>query len=158
MTMIRLMRWFKTIGLVSGLLALGFLPSQAMAFSCSVKLVKTVCWKDRALILKVINADNLETETIHELEQDKSFLEVPLDCKKLNRVSFEVSFDPPIWEADKGRFYKAKRLWNIPKRLPLGADNWSIDLCFARDFSSVPLPLVDFTKCTCPNEHELLEQ
>lgn len=142
-------RWFNK-GLLIGVAWLG-LAAQVFAadFDCSFRLIKSSCWQGKKITLKVINSDNLQTETMHILSEDAEVLEAPIDCEKIKSLTFKASVSPPVWEGDKGRFYSSRRLWNVPSSLPGNADRWYIDICFSRDFSGVPDPVVDFTRCEC---------
>ena len=119
-------------------------------FPCYVQLVKTNCWKDFEITVQPIDVIS-QQKTGEPIILGKEVFEkvVPVACKPGQPISFTGAFSPPTWEGTENKHYVARHFWMPPDSLPKNADKWVISVCFAEDFTSVPLPPSATSVCEC---------
>ncbi|WP_419420900.1 hypothetical protein ACNVED_06270 [Legionella sp. D16C41] len=124
--------------------------SQLFAFQCYFTLVKDSCWTDYAVTVKVLDAlnndNNLLTITV---PKGQAWGRLPFTCQPNQKLLYQASFEPSIWENQKGEVYNAINYWTLPPAIKTGQSAWEIPVCYPRAFSEVPLPPQATNNCTC---------
>jgi len=134
-------------------LALGFFTSQLMAFPCYVTMIKQNCWKDYDVTVEITDAVLKKQLASAEVPSDELWTRVKFECKPEQSLSFVAQFSPAIWGGEEEKVYPAKRNWFLPSEITPGMLAWNIDICFPRDFSSVPAPVRGSSNCICDSSN-----
>lgn len=122
---------------------------QANAFSCYVTFAKDSCWANYNVTVNVVNASNGQVITSITAPQGKSWGRQSFSCQPAENLSFNATFTPAFWESEAGRVYKGRRDWLLPKTIEKNEAAWNITLCYAKEFSEVPLPPDARGNCAC---------
>lgn len=136
------------------LLSIGFISfigtnAWADNFICTLHFMKNNCWKAHQITLQPMDvATQKKIGDPIVLPKGQDEIEVNIPCTPNQDISFSATFSPPIW-SDSNMSYPTSHFWQSPAALPPGATNWIISLCFANDFTSVPLPLEATANCQC---------
>lgn len=119
-------------------------------YPCVLRLAKTDCWPDYQITVQPIDASTgkpIGSPVV--LEKNSSEIEVLIPCEAEQDISFKAMTLPAVWGATENTQYPSTQFWESPEQLPSGANRWIISLCFASDFSSVPIPLSQKATCVC---------
>ncbi|MGQ3889381.1 hypothetical protein ACQUW5_10155 [Legionella sp. CNM-1927-20] len=124
--------------------------SQLLAFQCYLTLVKDTCWTDYAVTVKVLDAQNndvnLSTLTV---PKGQSWGRQPFTCQPNQKLLYQATFEPYIWENQKNTVYNAISYWTLPSAAKPGESAWEIPVCYPKAFSEVPLPPQATNNCVC---------
>lgn len=130
--------------------ALLTMSSSCMAFKCYLTLMKSKCWNKHNVTFNVI--DNDTDKTILEnmkLDQNTLWIRKEFNCTFGQGLITKATFSPYVWESDKNKEYRTKRIWFLPLKKKKKSIALNIPICFPNHFSDVPmLPNVD-TLCDC---------
>ena len=116
---------------------------------CTMTLVKASCWKDFDVTMNVYSSENDKLLVSVSAPKSTSFGRATFECKPMQSLSMTSTYSPVIWDADKGKVYKAIRFWVLPREEPPEGTIWEVKVCFPKQFSDVPLPQGDVNNCTC---------
>ena len=112
--------------------------------------MKNNCWTDYNLSVQTYDASTEKpVGNPIVLNKGTSDLTVPIPCSPRQTLSFKATYSPPVWANEQNVSYSTMNFWQAPPQLPKGATQWIISLCFANDFTSVPLPLQATAQCVC---------
>lgn len=131
-------------------------------FICTVNLMKNNCWGGHKIVVQpidVVSQKPFGSPIILDKDSEQAQQNIP--CHPNQAISFIATFSPAIWQEDANVQYPTNHFWQSPVALPPQASSWIISLCFANDFTSVPLPLEATATCTCnfqkiPNTQEIV--
>lgn len=137
------------IGLVGAVL----FSSEASAFNCFLTLVKDSCWTDYSVTVDLTNMMTSKSMIKATAPKGKTYIRQAFQCEADTSFDFSATFLPIIWEADKGRVYKGKVSWALPKKLTKGDTAWNITMCFPEQFTAVPAPVTSTGNCICDTTH-----
>jgi hypothetical protein len=119
-------------------------------FPCILRLAKTDCWPNYQITLQPMDAEtNQPLGKPVVLDKNAYETEVLIPCQPEQEISFVATTLPTVWGATPDTQYPSTHFWETPQQLPGGANRWIVSVCFAADFSSVPLPLSEKASCTC---------
>lgn len=122
------------------------------AFLCKLFIQKNTCWKNYEITTKIIDINaSADKQLIGKIIIDKNKLNGSLifKCSKGTLLSFQSSFNPPIFQEQKDKLFFTKKLWKVPSSIPKDAEVWVISLCFPDDFQKVPMPMGEVKNCKC---------
>lgn len=119
-------------------------------YPCILRLAKTDCWPNYQITVQPIDA-NTQQPIGNPVVLDKNAYEteVLIPCQAQQEISFVATTLPAVWGATQSTQYLSSHFWESPQQLPPGANRWIVSVCFASDFSSVPVPLSQKATCTC---------
>ncbi len=136
------------IVILAGLLLVAHLSWAA--YPCVLRFAKTDCWPDFQVTLQPLDAST--QQPIGKpivLDKNKYETEVLFPCQPRQNISFVATVLPTVWGATPDTEYPSNHFWESPDELPKGANSWIVSVCFASDFSSVPIPLSQKPTCSC---------
>ncbi len=133
----------------------------ANKFSCVVEIAKSDCWQNRNISLAFAMNDAVTLKVINSYKMDAktNLLQATFACDTASSIGFTAVMTPPVWPQDKGKLFHTQSVYVIPTALQKGADKWILQLCFSKDFSSVPFPVngkVSNCKCQFPQNQRLI--
>lgn len=124
--------------------------SQAASIPCVVQLVKDSCWRTYTIRLQAYDAQTLHAVgKVIVLPGQKQSVEAAIPCQANQELTFKASFSPKIWGEGKDTIYHAQHVWNVPMQVSKDANKWLMKICFAKDFTDVPMPLMIKGDCVC---------
>jgi hypothetical protein len=123
------------------------------AFTCHITIVKDNCWSDYDLNLEVFETRNEHTLLQTTLFEGKTYIRKTFECHAKQEISYKATFSPLIWEKDKDKVYYAKQSITLPEEVHPGEKAWTIDVCFSKQFSNVPMPPTAGQRCECDFDH-----
>ncbi len=119
-------------------------------FPCVLRVAKTDCWPNFQISVQPIDANTQEPlGKPVVIDKNTNETEVLIPCHPKQEISFVATTLPAVWGATSDTQYPSNHFWETPEQLPSNADRWIISLCFATDFSSVPIPLSQKATCVC---------
>ena len=131
--------------LISGLL----FSAHTYAFPCFLTMVKDNCWTDYEIKVKVVDTkDNKQLAEII-VPKAQSWGRISFQCEPGQIFLLNAKFSPLIWHAEAGRMYVSTRYWSLPKHTSAGEVAWNLSMCYAADFSGVPMPPSSTNSCKC---------
>lgn len=119
-------------------------------YPCLLRFMKTNCWKGHQITVQAIDTGtqkNIGDPVV--LTKDSFEIDVDIPCQPNQSISFTATTLPAVWGSSATTSYPSTHFWQSPKGLPPKATQWVVSLCFASDFSSVPLPLTAEANCQC---------
>jgi hypothetical protein len=120
------------------------------AYPCVLRVAKTDCWPNFQITIQPVDASTQQPIGAPVVIDKNAYeTEVLIPCQPQQEISFVATTLPTVWGATASTQYPSTHFWEAPKHLPAGANRWIISLCFASDFSSVPVPLSQKPTCTC---------
>lgn len=120
-------------------------------FPCVLQLAKSNCWKGFQVNVQPVDVNTGQpVGTPIVLDKDTFNTMAPIvGCQPLENLSFQATFTPAVWANSGDAVYPTNQFWQAPDVLPPKANKWIISICFANDFSAVPLPLQAGSSCEC---------
>jgi hypothetical protein len=131
--------------LISGLL----FSSQLLAFQCYFTLVKSNCWADYSVTVNVVDVANNNTVLTIVAPKGQLWARQLFTCQSSQEFLYKATFEPYIWENEKGEVYNAINYWTLPSAIKAGESAWEISVCYPKAFSAVPLPPKATNNCAC---------
>ena len=122
--------------------------SNAYALDCIITSVKNSCWKDYEATITLRDVETKQDITTFIVPKDKKWGRTTIACHPGQTLDAKVSFAPDIWEGDGSKVYFSKRIWTLPTHAPAPDVSWTLNMCFADDFSSMPEPIKS-KNCSC---------
>ena len=124
--------------------------NSVLAFPCFVTVIKTACWKDYEVTVKVTDpATNRQWADASLPANGKLWARTQFECKPAQSLHFSAQFAPQIWQARANQVYPATRDWFLPEEITPEVTAWNINVCFPTDFDAVPAPLTTLDRCFC---------
>lgn len=123
--------------------------TQLYAFPCFVTFMKDSCWTNYDVSLNIIAASSGKVITTIDIPEGQSWARQTFSCDPAEELSFKATFSPVFWKTDTGKVYSARRNYSLPEAIKAGETAWNINLCYAADFSEVPLPPTADNNCKC---------
>lgn len=118
--------------------------------TCYLEFAKAACWNNYKVELKLLDALTLQEQQHFNLSMNSQSIKVPFTCRANEQITFQASFEPPIWDQQVNSWYKAKKVYNVPPDVASDGNIWTVDLCFASDFNGVSLPPQNpMGSCSC---------
>jgi len=108
--------------------------------TCYLEFVKADCWNDYKVELKLIDASNLKEQQHFNLSMNTQSIKVPFPCSANQQIAFKASFNPPIWDNQIDTWYQGNKIYNVPSDIDSDQSIWTVNVCFATDFTRVSLP------------------
>ena len=108
--------------------------------TCYLEFVKSDCWNDYKVELKLLDALTLKEQQNFNISMNTQSIKVPFACSANQQLSFQASFNPPIWEDQIDTWYQSNKIYNVPSDIDSSPNIWTVEVCFATDFNGVPLP------------------
>ena len=130
-----------------GLLAGVSMPG--LCFTCYLTLVKDNCWLDYRVNVDVTNVDTDTKLFTMVVPEGKKWSRTKFECQAREMFQLQSSFTPVFWAGDAGKTYPSARNWSLPEAVTGGAIAWNINICYASDFTSVPMPPDASGACHC---------
>ena len=126
---------------------------EASAFTCFLTLVKNSCWVDYNVNVDVTDASTSKSILTGTVLKGKLWSRTKFACEAGQAFNYTATFSPIIWESDKGKHYPGKSTWSLPAEIKKGDTAWNITVCYPEEFSEVPYPITNVTKCVCNNQN-----
>ena len=123
--------------------------TQADAFPCYITLIKDSCWAPYDVSMDVIDVSTEKVVATMSMPKGTSWDRKEMVCQPKQTVKLQATFNPAFWAQDQGKNYYGKRFWSFPEEIKKGDAAWNMELCFAQDFDSVPLPPGASGQCVC---------
>jgi hypothetical protein len=117
------------------------IASNAYALDCVITSVKNSCWKDYEATITLRDVQTKQDITTFKIPKDQMWGRTTISCHPGQILDAKVSFSPDIWEGDGSKVYYSKRIWTLPGRAPGREFSWTLNMCFADDFSRMPEPI-----------------
>lgn len=149
---------------ISVIAAMALLTSTSVVvagnFSCVVEVMKSTCWQNRNLhlTLNMFDAASLKVINSYSMDGKTNYIQKTFACDAASGIGMSALMSPPVWPKDKDKWYRSQKLYAIPATLEKNAKQWVLQLCFGKDFSSVPLSVdgkVTDCKCEFPQNKAL---
>lgn len=120
-------------------------------FPCVLQLAKSNCWKGFQVTVQPVDVNTGQPVGAPiVLNKDTFNTMAPIvGCQPLQNLSFQAQFSPTVWSDSSAAVYPTNQFWQAPATLPAKANKWVVSICFANDFSGVPLPLQAGSSCNC---------
>ena len=128
--------------------AAALMASNVYAVDCIITSVKNSCWKDYEATITLRDVETEKDITTFTIPKDKKWGRTTISCHPGQIIDAKVSFAPDIWEGDGSKVYFSKRIWSFPSQEPKTDESWTLSMCFADDFSSMPEP-INSKNCSC---------
>lgn len=119
------------------------------AFPCFITLAKDNCWANYAVTVTVLDAVTNQQLTVATIPAGQNWVRQAFACQPAQKLMYLATFSPAIWEKDAGKSYHALQYWSLPATAQSGETAWNIPVCYAADFSEVPLPPTATGQCQC---------
>lgn len=126
--------------------------SPTWSFNCYLTVAKGSCWKNYNVTIEAIDSINSKSLIKMTVPQGKDWERQPFTCEPAQRLTYQASFTPTIWEQDKGKIYKPFKFMFLPKEVKPGEKAWVVSVCFPANFAETPLPPDAGAKCACDFE------
>ncbi len=125
------------------------LAPNLLAASCLLTAVKPACWANYTVFINILDAQTQRKLTDITLSTDKLWNRVRFECEPGQRLAYQASFKPAIWQGQEHAIYQAQKFWLLPTNKALPAQTWEIQLCFPTAFAEVPMPPLGNQPCAC---------
>jgi len=79
----------------------------------------------------------------------KSWTREPFTCQPEQKLMYQVTFKPTIWQGQEDKKYMALRYWFLPAVIKPDESAWELKICYPADFAEVPLPATANANCHC---------
>lgn len=119
------------------------------SIACYYTLIKDNCWDKYNVFVDVMDAKSAKVLTTITVPIGKSWTRQTFPCEPGQKLIYRAYFSPIFWDSDKGKTYIAKNYWSLPSKINPGDSAWNVTVCFASDFSQVPLPPDAAGHCSC---------
>lgn len=121
---------------------LGFLgiSGSSVAMNCYFTALKDSCWLNYDVTIQLISGENGATVTYLTIPKGKSWARTKISCSNGDGFSLSATFNPPIWEKDKGRVFKGNTILRVPDKLPQGYVSWDVRSTYPNNFARIPMP------------------
>ncbi|KTD63646.1 periplasmic protein [Legionella santicrucis] len=132
------------------IVALSLILSNSLwGITCYFTLAKDNCWNKYTVSVNVIDAETTKVLTTLTVPAGKFWTRQAFPCQPGENLRYKATFSPLIWESEKGKVYAANHFWSLPNTISPGESAWNISVCYASDFSEVPLPPEASGTCKC---------
>lgn len=121
----------------------------AWSFTCYYTLAKDNCWTDYNVSVDVVDVATSKVLFTLNVPAGTSWGRQEFSCHPLQNLVYIAKFSPLFWQNDAGKTYPALRSWTLPAKTNPGDLAWTIPVCYASDFSQVPLPPDAKGNCAC---------
>lgn len=125
------------------------LSTSVQAFPCFFTLAKDNCWTNYTVQVTVTDAVTNQQLTQVTVSAGQNWARQAFACQPLQKLKYLATFSPTIWEKDAGKVYAALQYWSLPAAPQAAETAWNIPVCYASDFSEVPLPPSATGQCQC---------
>jgi len=119
------------------------------AVECNMTFVKTPCWQNYTVMLKLIDESNDKEVTSATLAPNNLWQRTTFECQPGQHFRVRAKYTPAIWEGDADKVFMGKSIIALPAVAPPAKSIWAIHACFANDFKNVSNPLSENTDCDC---------
>ena len=123
--------------------------AQSFSFPCYLTLAKDSCWTNYDVTVIVTDANTNQQLVSLNIPKGQSWTRQPFSCEPKQKLMYQATFEPTIWEGQEGKKYMALRYWFMPEAIKADQSAWEIPVCFPADFSEVPLPADATANCQC---------
>lgn len=125
------------------------LMTQAQAVPCYMTIVKDSCWTAYDVNINIVDVQTEKVLTSMNIPKGKSWVRKEVSCQPSETVMMRATFSPVFWESDKNKSYSARKYGTFPEKPDEGVLAMNLTICFANDFSEVPLPPESSGHCVC---------
>lgn len=123
--------------------------STSYAFPCYATLVKDTCWTQYDVTVTVLDAMTHKALAVIDAPKGQSWGREPFTCQPGQQLLYTAQFKPTFWQGDENKTYTATSYWSLPKSTSPKESAWNVSICYARDFSEVPMPPGATASCQC---------
>lgn len=124
------------------------LASNIYAADCVLTIIKDNCWTNYDINIEFFDAENGQFVARANVPSNQNWGRVKFKCHSSQIFTAKARFSPDIWEGDSKKTYSSVRVWNLPEIAPAGDAAWAINMCYSKDFASIPEPL-NAKNCKC---------
>ena len=126
-----------------------FFSTLVTAFPCYVTLVKDNCWTNYDVTVKINDTSKDKVVATVFVPAGKQWARVNFQCQPRETFIFLATYSPVFWAKEEDVVYQAKRYWSLPETIVGDTEAWNMNICYAADFSAVPLPPDASGACQC---------
>lgn len=124
--------------------------AHAGSYPCDIRVMKSSVWKDYDVYVQMKDlTTELKVGQPVLIPKGKLYTVVSTICAAKQRINFQATFSPVIWEGTEKDVYTTNRFWHSPTELPPKSEKWILSVCFSKDFTSVPGPTLESEKVSC---------
>lgn len=130
-------------------LACVLFSTQVLAFPCFMTVVKDRCWGNYDLTVIIRDASTDSTLLTVVVPKGQFWTRAPFTCQGGQRLGYSASFEPNIWDSDKGVVYQGTKYTLLPLAPTALEKAWEIPICFPLAFPGTPYPPTAIGNCAC---------
>lgn len=119
------------------------------AFDCYFTLVKDSCWTKYDVTVDVTDANTLKPILTVNIPAGESWVREKFACKPLQKMAYKAHFSPEIWQGDANKTFSGQKFWELPDAIQSYQKAWNVEICYPKQFLSVPFPPDATGNCTC---------
>lgn len=123
--------------------------SHLFAFSCFLTFVKDTCWTNYNVNMLVLDATTGNELFSMTIPKGQTWVRQPFVCQPGQKLMYNATFTPVIWQGEEGRVYKTQHYWALPNAPKPKEKAWEIPVCFPKAFAEVPFPPQAVGNCQC---------
>lgn len=131
------------------LVVLALFATNIYAVKCYVTVVKGHCWETYNVTVKAIDTSTGKTRATVIIPEGSYWSRQSFKCKPGESIQFSATFNPIIWESDRGKTYYSQNMWNLPEKVKGDENVWGRTVCFPREFGGVSMPPQQTGACNC---------
>ena len=133
-----------------GLWVFGFLYAfPGWAFDCYYTLVKDSCWTKFNVTVDVVDAVTSRPLTTVTIPAGEVWKREKFACEPHQKLSYKAHFSPEIWQGDEQKTFNGLKFWELPQAIKTNETAWNVEVCYPKQFLSVPLPPDVIGNCKC---------
>ncbi|MCX7115621.1 MAG: hypothetical protein NTW08_06925 [Gammaproteobacteria bacterium] len=122
---------------------------QAFSFPCYVTVLKDSCWTNYDVQVMVMDGVQKKQLLAVSVPKGQAYQRQKFECSARQELAFNATFQPVIWENEKGMVYPAKQFVFLPEAVNKDDKAWNIPICFSSAFTKVPMPPAATGQCVC---------
>lgn len=125
------------------------LSSTVFAYSCYLTVAKDNCWTNYDVTVLVLDGDTQKQITSLEIPKATSWNRTKFECHASQKLMYKAKFSPNIWAGSEKKEYQAQSYSVLPDSMAANKVAWSLNVCYPKAFSGVPIPLGAISNCSC---------
>lgn len=124
------------------------LVSNVFAADCVLTVTKDNCWNNYDVNIHFFDGETGQNVAQLVVPANQNWGRVKFTCHAPQIFTATAKFSPDIWEGDSAKTYNSDRVWTLPEVAPAGDTVWAINMCYGKDFATLPQPL-NAKNCKC---------
>jgi hypothetical protein len=133
---------------ISGILMGVSIAAPSFSMTCYLAIAKDSCWTGYNVDVTVIDAATRQGVASMTVPKNIPWVRVKFPCQAGQIFALQAQYSPVIWQGTENVMYSARNYWQL-NQAEAGVTAQSLNLCYGRDFSEVPIPLQASGQCSC---------